>query len=85
MSTQFVLLIGTVNLPDYIKQIGTKEFAEKFGITERAAVSYQQRVRRPRPAVAQRIINNSPVTWEGIYSPETRPHALSKSGELDVR
>jgi hypothetical protein len=59
-----------MRLPDYIDKIGTKEFAEKFGVTERAAISYRQGTRRPRPEIAQRIVDNSPVTWEGIYSPE---------------
>lgn len=59
-----------MNLPDYIEKIGLKEFAEKFGITERAARAYKERRRRPRPEVAQRIVDNSPVTWEGIYAPE---------------
>lgn len=58
-----------MRLPEYIRQIGTKEFADKFGVTERAAVAYQQGTRRPRPEVAQRIVDGSPVTWEGIYSP----------------
>lgn len=61
-----------MKLPDYIKRIGIQKFAEKFGVTERAALAYQQRARRPRPEVAQRIVDNSPVTWEGIYAPESR-------------
>lgn len=57
-----------MNLPDYIRQIGVKAFAEKFGVSERAALAYQYRTRRPRGAVAERIVANSTVTWEGIYS-----------------
>jgi hypothetical protein len=64
-----------MRLSEYIKQIGVKEFAEKFGITERAALAYQQGTRRPRPEVAQRIVDDSPVTWEGIYSPDSTQRA----------
>ena len=47
-----------------------RDFARKFGITERAALSYRDRARLPRPPLAQRIVEESPVTWEGIYAPE---------------
>lgn len=57
-----------MNLPDYIKQIGVKSFAEKFGVTERAALAWQYRTRKPRSQIAEKIVANSPVTWEGIYS-----------------
>lgn len=62
-----------MKLPDYIKKIGLKEFADKFDVTERAALAYQQGTRRPRPEVAQRIVDGSPVTWEGIYAPDSPP------------
>jgi len=61
-----------MKLPDYIKQIGLKEFADRFGVTQRAALAYLQRTRRPRPEVAQRIVDGSPVTWQGIYAPYSR-------------
>jgi len=69
-TTQYVLKIVAMELGAYISQIGVKAFAQKFSITERAAVSYKQGVRKPRPAVAARIIKDSPVTWEGIYKPQ---------------
>lgn len=62
-----------MNLAEYIRQIGTKEFAEKFGVTERAAIAYRQRARTPRKELAQQIVANSPVTWEGIYAPPPAP------------
>lgn len=58
-----------MNLPDYIEKIGIEAFAEKFGITERAARAYKERRRRPRPELAEQIVGKSPVTWEGIYRP----------------
>lgn len=57
-----------MNLQDYVRKIGPKSFAERFGITERAALAYQYGVRRPRAELAQRIVENSPVTWAGIYA-----------------
>lgn len=69
-----------MRLPDYIREIGTKEFAERFGVTERAAIAYQQGTRRPRPEVAQRIVDGSPVTWEGIYSPAAAASGAPEQG-----
>lgn len=71
-----------MRLPDYIRQIGTREFADKFGVTERAAIAYQRGTRRPRPEVAQRIVDGSPVTWEGIYSPAAAAAGNSDAGEV---
>jgi hypothetical protein len=62
-----------MNLPDYIRQIGAKEFAKKFGVSERAAIAYRQRTRLPKPEIAERIVAGSPVTWEGIYAPDPKP------------
>jgi hypothetical protein len=57
-----------MELPEYIRLIGVRDFARKFSIHPRAALSYLHGKRRPRPAVAQRIVDDSPVTWEGIYA-----------------
>lgn len=64
-----------MNLSDYVKQVGARTFAEKFGITERAALAYQYGTRRPRARVAQKIVKSSPVTWEGIYGSQTEQQA----------
>lgn len=56
-----------MRLPDYIKQIGVKRFAKQFAVKERTALSWQQMTRRPRPAMAQQIVEKTPVTMEGIY------------------
>jgi hypothetical protein len=58
-----------MDLPEYIKKMGVKAFSVKFNVSERAALAWQYRTRRPRPEVAQEIVDNSPVTWEGIYRP----------------
>ena len=57
-----------MELPDYIRQIGVKEFARKFGVTERAALAWQYRARTPRRETAQKIVEHSPVSWSGIYA-----------------
>jgi hypothetical protein len=61
-----------MQLPDYIKKIGVPAFAQKFNVSQRAAISWMYRTRMPRPDVAQRIVTGSPVTWEGIYRSERR-------------
>ncbi len=60
-----------MQLQDYIRQIGAKEFAQRFGISERAALSWQYGARKPRGTIARRIVAGSPVTWDGIYGEET--------------
>lgn len=57
-----------MNLDDYIKKVGDAEFAAKFGITPRAALSYRMGDRSPRPKLAKRIVAATPVTWAGIYN-----------------
>lgn len=57
-----------MKLPDYIREVGAKQFASRFGVTERAALAWQYGARRPRNKIAQKIVANSPVTWEGIYA-----------------
>lgn len=59
-----------MNLSDYIRDVGAAKFATKFGVTERAALSWQYRARIPRPEIAKRIVTESPVTWAGIYGEE---------------
>lgn len=61
-----------MELPQYIEQIGIREFAARFRVTERAALSYMKRARLPRQNVAERIVKGSPVTWEGIYAPSRK-------------
>ena len=68
------------NLPDYIRGIGIKAFAEKFGVSERAALAYQYGSRSPRKALAKRIVDESSVTWEGIYAlPSKEPTEQTSS------
>lgn len=57
-----------MRLPEYIREVGAKDFATRFGVTERAALAWQYGTRRPRAAIAEKIVANSPVTWEGIYA-----------------
>ena len=69
-----------MDLPTYITQIGVEEFAKKFGIPPRTALAYQKQTRRPRPQLAQKIVDRTPVTWEGIYSP--RKAALAQPAAM---
>ncbi len=59
-----------MNLSDYIRQVGAKEFAAQFGVTKRAALAWQYRTRTPRSKVAKRIVAETPVTWAGINGQE---------------
>lgn len=61
-----------MNLSDYIRRVGTKEFAARFGVTERAALAWQYRTRIPRTEIAKRIVAETPVTWAGINGQETQ-------------
>lgn len=61
----------SMNLKDYVREIGVQQFAKRFRVSERAALSWQYGARRPRLVVAKRIVDNSPVTWAGIYNQES--------------
>ena len=56
-----------MRLPDYIKQVGVKNFARAFKLNQRTVISWLYTERRPRPETAQRIVKKTPVTMEGIY------------------
>lgn len=58
-----------MNLRDYIASIGTRAFSEKFNFEIRTVESWRSGRRIPNRAAAARIVDNSPVTWEGIYRP----------------
>jgi hypothetical protein len=61
-----------MNLSDYIKQTGAKDFAAQFGVTERAALAWQYKTRIPRTEMAKRIVAETPVTWAGINGQEAQ-------------
>lgn len=66
-----------MTLQNYIRKVTPGVFADKFGISLRAAQSYLYGWRRPKPALAQRIVDATPVTWEGIYSSVAREPGVS--------
>jgi transcriptional regulator with XRE-family HTH domain len=61
-----------MNLADYIKKVGAEEFAKRFGVKPRTAYSYQLGDRLPRAETAQKIVAETPVTWEGIYGSKAK-------------
>jgi hypothetical protein len=65
-----VCRIVDVNLPEYIAQMGDEKAARVFGVSRRTVMSWRLRNRLPRPAQAKRIVETSPVTIAGIYSPD---------------
>ncbi len=67
-----------MNLSDYIRQVGAKQFAAHFGVTERAALAWQYRTRIPRTELAKRIVAETPVTWAGISGQEPGEGSPSK-------
>ena len=64
----FLCRIAAMTLSEYISEVGAPEFAKRFRISERAAYSYQQGVRKPRPKLAERIVKGTPVDWQGVYA-----------------
>lgn len=58
-----------MNLSEFIDAIGDEQAAKLFGITRRAAQSYRLGTRRPRPEVAQRMVDKSKgrLTHASIY------------------
>lgn len=62
-----MVYIVSMNLNDYIKQVGRKEAASKFHVSAGSISHWLTGRRRPSPDKAKEITANSPVTWEGIY------------------
>ena len=56
-----------MRLPEYIEKVGAAKFAKLIGVKKRTAESWKRMERRPRPEQAQRIVEKTPVTMEGIY------------------
>ena len=57
-----------MTLSEYINEVGAIVFAKRFRVSERTAYSYQQGIRRPRPKLAKKIVEGTPVDWEGVYA-----------------
>lgn len=68
-STQNVLFLAPMTLSEYIRDVGDDVFAAKFGVPPRTAASYRLGQRTPRRELSQKIVAETPVTWEGIYAP----------------
>lgn len=66
-----------MNLPAYIKRVGHKAAAKKFGVSEATVKAWRWGYRRPRPESAFRIVaaTDGVVTLAGIYSPNSHPPA----------
>lgn len=58
-----------MKLSDYIKKVGDKKAAEKFGVQERTAASWRRGERIPKPRKAQEIVEllDGLVSLEGCY------------------
>lgn len=57
-----------MTLSQYIREVGVPLFAKRFGVSERAAESYMYGTRQPKPKLARRIVEKTPVGWEGVYA-----------------
>ena len=58
-----------MRLREYIKQLGDAKAAALWGVKRRTVESWRLGHRTPRPEQAERIVQTSPVTYEGIYAP----------------
>ena len=58
-------------LAEYIAEVGDEKAAAMFGVKTRTAKSWRLGDRYPRPEQAKVIVENSPVTYEGIYLRES--------------
>jgi hypothetical protein len=59
-----------MRLPEYISKIGVEKFTKMLrdcDVKKRTVISWQRMERRPRPEIAQVIVERTPVTMEGIY------------------
>lgn len=59
-------------LSEYIEAVGMERFAKRFRWTLRRVKAYRYRERVPRGKDAERIVELTPVTYEGIYGTKAR-------------
>lgn len=62
--------VESMRLPEYISKVGPDQFTKMFRdckVKKRTVISWQRMERRPRPEIAQVIVDRTPVTMEGIY------------------
>ena len=57
-----------MKLSEYIRELGPAKFAKLYGVSQRAAQSWLYQQRTPKIDLAKRIVDSSPVTWDGIAS-----------------
>lgn len=62
-----------MTLSEYIREVGPAVFAKRFRIKERTAVSYMYGDRTPRPKLANKIVEQTPVDWAGVYAGALKP------------
>lgn len=60
--------MALMTLSEYIREVGVSAFAKQFRVSERAAESYMYGTRQPKPKLAARIVEKTPVDWEGVYA-----------------
>ena len=56
-----------MRLQDYIRQVGPAKFAKAVGVKKRTVISWMYLARYPKKETAQKIVERTPVTMEGIY------------------
>lgn len=57
------------SLAAFIREIGLAEFSRRFGVHQRRAQNwlYGKRLPRPTSEITQRLIAETPLTWDAIY------------------
>lgn len=55
-----------MRLSEYIRELGPDKFAKLYGVSRRAAQSWLYLQRTPSLTQGKRIVDSSPVTWDGI-------------------
>lgn len=61
-----------MKLDEYIQQVGRRKAAEEFGVSIGLIGHWLTGRRHPSAKLAMKIVETTPVTWEGIYG--TRDH-----------
>jgi hypothetical protein len=61
--------MSAMRLHEYIRSVGIQGFAKAIGEKERTVKSWLYLDRLPRPITAQKIVERTPLTMEGIYGP----------------
>lgn len=73
-----------MNIKAFIDKVGVQHLANLLGVSPRAVYAWRDGSRTPRPELVARIVNETPVTYAGIYNAEPAQRVGGSHGSQEV-